>query len=398
MYTEQLTEQLKRLCTDAYAMPGLLDGAGNILALPNEDGRAVKLPDGCLNALNACGAKLREGAVLISGQMITAPFTGADGQTYRLFALREASAGDPARQAEADGTADASEAELSRFDALAADHLKLLAAAISSKDPGGLRSGELLEALVTGAEKDTSKAARDLPGACLNAASYRMICVRLGRREDFRQDVMNDVLDVLNGVFTREQGFISFQVRRDNAAAVLVPFTEENGADTLAGGEEFARQAADTVSAEAMHDVATGLSGSIDTLEKLAAGYAQALCAVETGSIFNVYERTHIYEKLSLERLLRSVPKETCMEYVRETLGDRLLNDRSSAELLSTVKTFLDSNQNGSEAARSLYIHRNTMMYRLEKFQKLTGLDCSDFAAGMKVRIALLALNYLEAE
>jgi len=386
MYTDRLIEQLNRICANAYAVPGLMTEAGRVLVQPAEDGQPVSISRDSLNAVTVFGSELQDSdEAMITGQVIAVPVAGPDGSVYYLFARRES-----------ENTEE--NAEISRADALIADHLKLLAGALADCGRDEKTAGELLEAMITGEEGAITDAREaGLPEACLEAAAYRVICVKLGKHEDFREEAMEDILVVLKSVFPAEQGFVCFPVKRDNAAGVLLPFGQADPGETLSAGEQFASQAADTVSAEAMQNVAVGLSAEFKSTEGLTAAYIQALSAVKAGTVFEVQSRCYTYEKLSLERLICSVPRETCLEYVRETLGDKLLADRSAAELLSTVKTFLDNNQNGSEAARSMYIHRNTMIYRLEKFQKLTGQDCSDFAAGMRVRIALLVLKYLEA-
>ena len=87
---------------------------------------------------------------------------------------------------------------------------------------------------------------------------------------------------------------------------------------------------------------------------------------------------------------------DACLRYITETFGEGFIKDRSAKELLNTVKVYLENNLNISEASRVLYIHRNTLMYRLEKFNKMTGLDCSKFDVGMRIGIALLILQYIE--
>ena len=87
---------------------------------------------------------------------------------------------------------------------------------------------------------------------------------------------------------------------------------------------------------------------------------------------------------------------DTCLLFLKETLGGDFLRDKGAPELLATLQIFFTNNQNVSEAARALYIHRNTMVYRIEKFNRLTGLDCTKFEDGMKVGLALLVVKYLE--
>jgi carbohydrate diacid regulator len=87
---------------------------------------------------------------------------------------------------------------------------------------------------------------------------------------------------------------------------------------------------------------------------------------------------------------------DACIRYVQETFGEGFVQDKSAKELFKTVKVYLENNLNVSEASRMLYIHRNTLMYRLEKFNKMTGLECSKFDVGMRIGIALLILQFIE--
>jgi carbohydrate diacid regulator len=137
------------------------------------------------------------------------------------------------------------------------------------------------------------------------------------------------------------------------------------------------------------------VSSASTSLKDLPGAFARAASALATGAEFEQERNCFEYDKLSLERLVCEIPQEIGIEYVRETFGSRLERGRASEELLRTVKMFLDCNMNASEAAKAMYIHRNTMTYRLEKFQKLTGLDCASFGDGLRVRIALLILQRL---
>ncbi len=209
----------------------------------------------------------------------------------------------------------------------------------------------------------------------------------------------DEALAVISGIFSEENDFAvsSFFSDGREYAAVLCRFAY---AGTDAGSycdeaEKFALGAVGTVGAEAMIFTRSAISDTAASAADIPVMRTQALEALHAGTVFDFSGGCLRYDKLALERLICSLPGPICREFVAATLGPRITEERGADELLRTVRVFLDADQNVSEAARKMYIHRNTMTYRLEKFQKLTGLDCSSFGDGLRVRMALLILQYL---
>lgn len=159
---------------------------------------------------------------------------------------------------------------------------------------------------------------------------------------------------------------------------------------------EEASLLADTLRAEAMIDVYVALGPFVKTLAEINYSFKQAELSCEIGRIFEFKNSVFKYDKLGVARLIYGMEREKCLLFIKEVFGEELLKEKSGKELLKTVKQFLDNNQNVSETSRALYIHRNTLIYRLDKFNKLTGLDCTLFEDGMLFRLALMILRYLE--
>jgi len=159
---------------------------------------------------------------------------------------------------------------------------------------------------------------------------------------------------------------------------------------------EEASLLADTLRAEAMVDVYVSLGPCVKTLSEINYSYKQAELSCEIGRIFEFKSPIFKYNKLGVARLIYGMEHDKCMLFINEVFGPELLKEKSGKELLKTVKQFLDNNQNVSETSRSLYIHRNTLNYRLDKFNKLTGLDCTLFEDGMLFKLALMVLRYIE--
>jgi carbohydrate diacid regulator len=104
-----------------------------------------------------------------------------------------------------------------------------------------------------------------------------------------------------------------------------------------------------------------------------------------------------VYRNLLLERFLSDVSPELGANYNARIFNRktaRLFND----EMIHTIETFFDNSLNLSETARKLYIHRNTLVYRLEKIRKLTGLDLREFEHAITFKVALMVKKYLDSK
>lgn len=197
---------------------------------------------------------------------------------------------------------------------------------------------------------------------------------------------------ILQELFGTERGFLIIPI--DYArTAIVCPLKEEI---TYSYVVDYANMIRDTLLLEAMVETYVSISSAIPSLMNLNDAYVEADKAKNIGVIFEMPDKCLEYSKLGLEKLIYSIPMDACVKYVKETFGEGFISDKSAKELLNTVKVYLENNLNVSEASRVLYIHRNTLMYRLEKFNKMTGLECSKFDVGMRIGIALLILQFIE--
>ncbi|WP_438435040.1 PucR family transcriptional regulator [Gorillibacterium sp. sgz500922] len=106
------------------------------------------------------------------------------------------------------------------------------------------------------------------------------------------------------------------------------------------------------------------------------------------GKAFHVGTNIHLPWKLQTEKLLYAIPENEKLRFVSQVLGR---SDPSlDGELLTTLESFFAQECNVSETAKKLYIHRNTLLYRLDKFKQETGLDVRTFNDAVLVRIAVL--------
>ncbi len=158
----------------------------------------------------------------------------------------------------------------------------------------------------------------------------------------------------------------------------------------------IAKEISESVAAEAFEFVSVGIGMVVNSLEDLAKSYKSAVNALEIGEIFVNKHKIYAYSNLGISRLISSIPIGKCKVFLNEVLkGDALENIDN--ETLDTVQKFLDYDLNISLAARELYIHRNTLVYRLDRLQKQTGLDVRKFEDAMLFKIAILIHKYLSA-
>ena len=226
----------------------------------------------------------------------------------------------------------------------------------------------------------------------MSAEGYAVVLVTLNLSGGAAAVDSELICRALQELFEADKGFLTIPV--DYArTAIVCPLIEEITYEYVL---EYANMIKDTLIAEAMVDAVVSVSSRISNIMNLNDAYVEADKAKNIGMIFEMKDKCFEYTKLGLEKMIYSIPMDACLCYINETFGAGFLKDKSSHELLYTVKVYLDNNLNVSEASRVLYIHRNTLMYRLEKFNKMTGLDCSRFDVGMRVGIALLILQFIE--
>ena len=152
---------------------------------------------------------------------------------------------------------------------------------------------------------------------------------------------------------------------------------------------EFAAAAAGTMESEAGVSCCAGIGRTTDTAESLADSYREARNALETGLKHKISGRVFVYCRQILERLADLIPEERAAAVRREILppdAERAL----TPEILETIQAFFQNDLNLSTTARQLYIHRNTLLYRMEKIRKETGLDLRKFEDAVIFRMATI--------
>lgn len=153
----------------------------------------------------------------------------------------------------------------------------------------------------------------------------------------------------------------------------------------------------DNMHAEAMVKVRVGYGNRVHNLQDIAKSYQEAKMALEVGRIFYVEKEIISYSLLGIGRLIYQLPMSLCEMFIKEVFADGV-PDVFDEETMVTIQKFFDNNLNISETARQLYVHRNTLVYRLERLEKIIGLDIRKFEDAMTFKIALMVISHMEAQ
>ncbi len=160
--------------------------------------------------------------------------------------------------------------------------------------------------------------------------------------------------------------------------------------------ENLARSIIDTLSSEFYIHAIAGIGSTVDTLKELAKSFKEAQIALEVGKVFDTEKTIVSYDNLGIARLIYQLPTTLCESFLREVFKRGSIESLDQ-ETLFTIQKFFENNLNVSETSRKLFVHRNTLVYRLEKIKKITGLDLREFDHAIVFKIALMVKKYLKA-
>ncbi len=133
----------------------------------------------------------------------------------------------------------------------------------------------------------------------------------------------------------------------------------------------------------------------VQELKDVSKSYKEATMALDVGKIFYVEKKVNAYGRLGIGRLIYQLPVNLCKMYIEEIFGEDGIVDFDE-ETLTTVNKFFENNLNVSETSRQLFVHRNTLVYRIEKLEKSTGLDVRTFDDALTFKIAMMVVNYMK--
>lgn len=160
--------------------------------------------------------------------------------------------------------------------------------------------------------------------------------------------------------------------------------------------ENLASSIADTLSGEFYCHVVIGIGSSVENIKDLAKSFKEAQAALEVGKVFDTDKTIINYDNLGIARLIYQLPTTLCETFLREVFKRGSIESLDQ-ETLFTIQRFFENNLNVSETSRKLFVHRNTLVYRLEKIKKITGLDLREFDHAIVFKIALMVNKYLKS-
>ena len=142
-------------------------------------------------------------------------------------------------------------------------------------------------------------------------------------------------------------------------------------------------------------DVLIAYGTVVNDIKEVSKSYKEAKLALDVGKIFFSERSVIAYSALGIGRLIYHLPIPLCKMFIREIFEGKSPDDFDE-ETLTTINKFFENNLNVSETSRQLYIHRNTLVYRLDKLQKSTGLDLRVFEDAITFKIALMVVKYMK--
>lgn len=158
--------------------------------------------------------------------------------------------------------------------------------------------------------------------------------------------------------------------------------------------DKLARSIVDTLTGEFYARCEVGIGTVVSNIKDLARSFKEAQTALEVGKVFDTARDIVSYSNLGIARLIYQLPTTLCDMFLREVFKRGSI-DSLDHETLFTIQRFFENNLNVSETSRKLFVHRNTLVYRLEKIKKLTGLDLREFEDAIVFKVALMVKRYL---
>ena len=203
-------------------------------------------------------------------------------------------------------------------------------------------------------------------------------------------DKENPAAELLNGMFSSQIGDYITAVDESNVILIKALSPDEG----YAGLERIAYTIVDMMNMEAMMNVRVSYGTIVEELKEVSKSYKEAKMALDVGKIFYEEKKVTAYGNLGIGRLIYQLPVNLCRIFIDEIFGSNVPDDLDD-ETLTTINKFFENNLNVSETSRQLFVHRNTLVYRIEKLAKSTGLDIRTFDDALTFKIALMVVNYM---
>ena len=209
--------------------------------------------------------------------------------------------------------------------------------------------------------------------------------VFLVRMDKKNQD---DAIGTLKNLFAEKDDFVT---AIDKKKIIVVKQLPEKDEDLYS----IARSMITALKSDIDDDVTIAYGTVVRDLKEVSKSYKEAKMALDVGDIFFSDRRINPYETLGIGRLIYQLPMPLCKLFINEIFKDISPLDLDE-ETIETINKFFENSLNVSETSRQLFIHRNTLVYRLDKIQKMTGLDLRVFDDAITFKIALMVSSYMQ--
>lgn len=200
-----------------------------------------------------------------------------------------------------------------------------------------------------------------------------------------------NALEIVRGVIgTKPKEFVTAV---DEKSVIIVK--EVEGEDTYDELCRYAKGIKEMLAGEGMPEARIALGTIVNEIKDVSRSYKEAKMSLDVGKIFYSERTVVAYSNLGIGRLIYQLPIPLCKMFIKEIFDGKSPDDFDE-ETLTTINKFFENSLNVSETSRQLYIHRNTLVYRLDKLQKSTGLDLRVFEDAITFKIALMVVRYMK--
>ncbi len=219
-----------------------------------------------------------------------------------------------------------------------------------------------------------------------NDVSHAVLLIRINSKTEI------SAFDVIQNLFPDKAKDFVININETDIALVKEIRTGIESRDL----EKLARSIVDTLGGEFYTQAVVGIGTAVSEIRDLASSFKEAQVALEVGKVFDTDKPIISYDHLGVARLIYQLPTTMCDMFLKEVFKKGSI-DSLDQETLFTIQKFFENNLNVSETSRKLFVHRNTLVYRLEKIKRLTGLDLREFDDAIVFKVALMVKKYLSA-
>lgn len=208
---------------------------------------------------------------------------------------------------------------------------------------------------------------------------------------ELKEKRRSDMIDIIKNVFAgSSEDFVTAVNKND---VIAIKRVETSGSyDQM---DAAARKICAAIKRETGEEIRVSYGSIVSDLKEISKSYKEARMSLDVSEIFFEGRDINPYNKLGIGRLVYQLPIPLCRLFIKEIFGDIAI-DEMDKETITTINKFFENSLNVSETSRQLYIHRNTLVYRLDKIQKTTGLDLRVFEDAITFKIALMVSKYMK--